>query len=101
MPDPRSRAAAGRRMAGPPLLGTPGEVVPAIELAAPLIMLLSCATAIGIKTSMARRAAVARNIVLFIQSSFVFSVSKRPALASSYREVPTVYRTETQKSPLS
>jgi hypothetical protein len=93
MPDPRSRAAAGRRMAGPPLLGTPGEGEPA-AVGLPVIM-VPCATAIGIKTSMARRAAVARNIVLFIQSSFVFSASKWPALVSSYREVPTVYRTET------
>jgi hypothetical protein len=36
---------------------------------------------------MARRAAVARKIVLFIQSSFVYSISKWPALVFSNREV--------------
>src|SRR5215218_8723554 len=65
MPDPSSRAAAGRRMAGPPLSGTPGDGDPV-----PIIMVVSCARPIGAKTSMAAKATVTRIIVLFIQSSF-------------------------------
>jgi hypothetical protein len=95
MPDPRSSAAAGRRMEGPPLGGTAlGEAVPAI-------MVVSCATAIGTRISMARRAAIVRKIALFIQSSFcLLYLSSGLHLSSPVEKIPTVYRIETQKSPL-
>jgi hypothetical protein len=94
MPDPRSSAAAGRRMAGPPLSGTwPGGAV--------IIIVVSWATAIGIRISMARRAAIARKIALFIQSSFcLLYLSSGLHFSSPIEKVPTVYRIETQKSPL-
>jgi hypothetical protein len=95
MPDPRSSAAAGRRMAGPPLSGTAaGEAVACI-------MVVSWANAIGTRISMARRAAIARKIALFIQSSFcLLYLSSGLHFSSPVEKVPTVYRIETQKSPL-
>src|SRR5919112_5678253 len=118
-PEPSSNAAAGRRIAGPPLFGSgllplppPGAWVcsimvvpppppPPIWVPPPPIMVVSCANATGARTSMTRRAAVARNIALFIQSSSSTSFSNQPAFALPPAEkVPTVYRTQTQKSPL-
>jgi hypothetical protein len=50
---------------------------------------------------MARRAAIARNIALFIQSSFcLLYLSSGLHLSSPVEKIPTVYRIETQKSPL-
>jgi hypothetical protein len=97
MPDPRSSAAAGRRMAGPPLGGTS----PGGGDATVCIMVVSWATAIGTRISMARRAAIARKIALFIQSSFcLLYLSSGLHFSSPVEKVPTVYRIETQKSPL-
>jgi hypothetical protein len=98
MPDPRSSAAAGSRMAGPPLSGTsPGGAV----IVASIIIVVSWATAIGTRISMARRAAIARKIALFIQSSFcLLYLSSGLHFSSPVEKVPTVYRIETQKSSL-
>jgi hypothetical protein len=49
---------------------------------------------------MTRRAAVARNIALFIQSSFYSVFQSACVLPLHSEEVPTVYRTQTQKSLL-
>src|ERR687890_2842974 len=102
MPDPRSSAAAGRRIAGPPLDGIPGDGEPAIEPSIIVIMVVSCATAIGIRTSLAKRAAVARKIIFFTQSSFcLLHLPSGLHLPSPSEKLPIVYRTETQKSSLS
>jgi hypothetical protein len=69
-PEPSSKAAAGRTMAEPPPV--PGSCPPPPSLmVSSIIMVVSCAIATGAKTSITRRAAVARSIALFIQSSFL------------------------------
>jgi hypothetical protein len=89
-------------MAGPPLAGIPPDSVPDIIVLPIIIMVVSCAIAIGIRTTIARRAAVARKIVLFIQSSFcLLYLPSGLHLSSLTEKLPIVYRTETQKSPLS
>jgi hypothetical protein len=67
-PEPSNSAAAGRTMAEPPV---PGSCPPPSTMVVPPIMVVSCAIATGARTTMSRRAAVARNIALFIQSSFL------------------------------
>jgi hypothetical protein len=100
MPDPRSSAAAGRRMAGPPLDGIFGDGEPETVC----IIVVPWANAIGARTSMARRAAiasVARKVALFIQSSFcLLYLSSGLHLSSPVEKLPTVYRIQTQKSSL-
>jgi hypothetical protein len=68
-PEPSNNAAAGRTMAEPPV---PGRFPPPPSvMVMPPIMVVSCAIATGANITMSRRAAVARNIALFIQSSFL------------------------------
>src|SRR5215212_9222979 len=106
-PEPRSSAAAGRRMAGPPLGARAPPVVPPITVApppppppiwvaAPVMLVVSCANATGARTNITRRAAVAKNIALFIQSSFFYSVFQTACVFPLHpEEVLTVYRTKT------
>jgi hypothetical protein len=94
MPEPSSSAAAGNARAGPPLGARPGAGV-GVGVGVGV-----CAKATGARTSISTSTSVARNIALFIQSSFSASSSKTTCNPSPDEKVPALYRTQTQKSPL-
>jgi len=92
MPEPKSKAAAGRRIAGPPLVGRP----PLVSLSGPVlsipleVLMVLWAIAAGASINSARRAAVAKiTILLFIEflllSTYsIFYAACIPSLSRSY-----------------
>lgn len=93
MPEPKSKAAAGRSIAGPPLVGSP---VPDVFFRGPVlsmpleVLIVLCAIAAGASTNSARRAAVAKIIILLftefllLSTYSIFYAACVPPLPRSY-----------------